>query len=392
MWQALRGVRSLFFKPLSDSSTDRYGDSITCLFGGNATCWGLNIVGQLGYGDKVERTKPTTPPIDFGTGRIALFMSVGNSHTCVVLDDYTLKCWGGNTAGELGNGSTSVSASTAPPTTVIELGTGRTAKSVAVGTKRTCAILDDNSVKCWGLNDKGYLGYGDTMPRNQPSSASVNLGVGLSAKTIAAEGNHTCVILNNGGVKCWGFNDFGQLGDGTTTDRDAPPATSIDLGSGRTAKSIAVGPAHVCAVLDDDTLKCWGNNGGGRLGYGDTTNRNKPDANAIDLGTGRTAQAVSVGSSHTCAILDNGSVKCWGGNIDGQLGYGDIMQRDKPASYALDLGVSRTALSISSAANNNCVVLDNHTIKCWGYNNFGQLGYGDKTKRNKPDKLPIELP
>ncbi len=369
------------------------GLQVTCLFGGNATCWGFNAVGQLGYGDTTVRKKPDSVPIHFGTGRIAVSMSVGNSHTCVVLDDYTLKCWGNNSAGELGNGSTSPFSSNAPPTTAIDLGTGRTAKSVAVGGKHTCAILDDNSVKCWGLNDKGYLGYGDTMPRNQPSSASVNLGSGLSAKSIVANSDHTCVILNNGGVKCWGDNTYGQLGDGTTTtNRDAPPATSIDLGSGRTAKSIAVGSAHVCAVLDNDTLKCWGNNGGGRLGYGDTTNRNKPDANAIDLGTGRTAQAVSVGSSHTCAILDNGSVKCWGNNADGQLGYGDIMQRDKPASYPLDLGLSRTALSVSSAANNNCVVLDNHTIKCWGYNTFGQLGYGDTTKRDKPDKLPIELP
>lgn len=219
----------------------------------------------------------------------------------------------------------------------------------------------------------------------------MNLGVGLSAKTIAARVIALCVILNNGGVKCWGFNDFGQLGDGTTTDRDAPPATSIDLGSGRTAKSIAVGPAHVCAVLDDDTLKCWGNNGGGRLGYGDTTNRNKPDANAIDLGTGRTAQAVALDAANL-RDLGQRQREMSGGNIDGQLGYGDIMQRDKPASYALDLGVSRTALSISSAANNKCVVLDNHTIKCWGYNNFGQLGYGDETKRNKPDNNPIVLP
>lgn len=155
---------------------------------------------------------------------------------------------------------------------------------------------------------------------------------------------------------------------------------------------MSVGSAHTCVVLDDYTLKCWGSNVDGRLGYGDTTSRNKPDTNAIDLGSGRTAQSVSVGSSHTCAILDNGSVKCWGRNIEGQLGYGDSTPRNKPESYVLDLGASRTAISITSSANHNCVVLDNHTIKCWGLNNFGQLGYGDTNKRDKPDKNPIELP
>ena len=204
----------------------------------------------------------------------------------------------------------------------IQLGMGRTAKQIATGSIHTCAILNDNSVKCWGYNGNGQLGYGDTRNRNSPPANSINLGEGQTAKQIAAGGFHTCAILNDNSVKCWGYNGNGRLGYGDTTHRNFPPANSINLEEGQTAKQIAAGGFHTCAILNDNSVKCWGYNGNGQLGYGDTRNRNSPPANSINLGEGQTAKQIIAGNSHTCAIVSDDSVKCWGNNRNGQLGYG----------------------------------------------------------------------
>ena len=149
-----------------------------------------------------------------------------------------------------------------------------------------------------------------------------------------------CAVLDDDSLKCWGYNEDGQLGVNDQTDRYVP--TAVDLGTGRTAKSVSVGGHHTCAVLDDDTVKCWGYNNNGELGVGDSTNRLVPTA--VDLGTGRTAKSVSAGSGHTCAVLDDDSLKCWGSNSYGQLGVGDQTNRNTPT--AVDLGTGRTAVSL----------------------------------------------
>src|SRR5690606_12679669 len=157
----------------------------------------------------------------------------------------------------------------------------------AVGSNFTCIILDTNGVKCWGHNSAGQLGYGDTTQRNAPPAAPVNLGPGRAAKSLAAGHQHTCALLAPGRVKCWGYNTYGQTGYGDTSPRYAPPASVVNLGVDRTAKRLAAGYNHTCAILDDNTVKCWGYNNSGQLGYGDTTNRNAPPATAVNLGAGR---------------------------------------------------------------------------------------------------------
>ena len=135
---------------------------------------------------------------------------------------------------------------------------------------------------------------------------------------------HTCAIVENGDVKCWGRDDInGQLGDGgSNTNINAPSSTPIDLGTGRTAVAISAGASHSCAILDTRDVKCWGSNYYGQLGDGGYNNTNAPSSTAIDLGVGRTAVAISTGYSHTCALLDNADLKCWGYSFSGQLGIG----------------------------------------------------------------------
>jgi alpha-tubulin suppressor-like RCC1 family protein len=338
-------------------------------------CWGKNDVGQLGV-LRLPNTAVTSPvgPVDLGSGRTAKALSLGSSHTCAILDDNTLKCWGyGGYSSPLGYGDQT--SRTAPEATaVVNLGAGRTAKAVSAGSSHTCAILDDDTLKCWGDNSQGYLGDGTTTMSRSP--VATDLGLGRTAKAVSATTQHTCAILDDDTLKCWGNNGYGQLGDGTTTGRNTP--TAVNLGSGRTAKAISAASSHTCAILDDDTLKCWGNGGQGQLGYGDATSRTAPEATAVvNLGAGRTAKAVSTGSSHTCALLDDDTLKCWGRGAFGMLGYGDETDRSAPeATAVVNLGTGRTAKAASAGSSYTCAILDDDTLKCWGRNENGKVGVG----------------
>jgi cysteine-rich repeat protein len=278
-------------------------------------------------------------------------------------------------------------------------------RAVSAGSTNACALGANGAVQCWGYNVYGQLGLGDTQARGDalgevgPNLPVVDLGSSRSAKVVATHILATCAILDNDSLKCWGYNGYGQAGQGDTLSRgsatgqmgDALPA--INLGTGRRAKAVAVGGYHTCAILDDDTLKCWGYNVYGSLGLGDTNSRGDSGGEmgdalpTVNLGTGRSAFAISAGIYSTCAILDNRSVKCWGYNSFGQLGLGDTQSRGDAtgemgdALPAVDLGAGRSALAIGFGTYHACAVLDDYSLKCWGYNNAGQLGLGDLNNR-----------
>ncbi|XRB20465.1 EGF-like domain-containing protein [Pseudoscourfieldia marina] len=409
------------------------GASFNCrvLSNNKAKCWGLNSAGQLGYGDTIQRGDlPNTmgdnlPYVDLGTGRTIKQISAGATHTCAILDNDKAKCWGYNNNGELGYGDMNDRGDgpneMGDNLPYVDVGTGRTVKQISAGSSYTCAILDNDKLKCWGYSYYGQLGYGDTMQRGDgPNEMGDNLpyvdvGTGRTVKQISAGSSYTCAILDDDKVKCWGSNGGGQLGYGDTTTRgDGPNEMGdnlpyVDVGTGRTVKQISA-DAHTCAVLDNDKAKCWGSNGYGALGYGDTTTRgdepNEMGDNLpyVDVGTGRTVKQISL-DMHTCAILDNDKVKCWGRNWDGQLGYGDKNDRgDGPNEMGdslpyVDLGTGRTAVAIGTAycaaSAHTCAILDNDAMKCWGGGsyNIGQLGYGDTTSRGDgPNEMGDNLP
>jgi alpha-tubulin suppressor-like RCC1 family protein len=400
-------------------------------------CWGQNDRGQLGLGDVLTRggmpgeMGPNLPAVDLGTGRHATSVVVGDSYACALLDDHSVKCWGHNNYGQLGQGDTNDRGDQpnemGDHLPAIDLGTGRTALSIAAESVTTCAVLDDHTVKCWGWDGGGELGIGEENPfqdaqcrGDQPGEMGDNLvratlGTNLHAVSITAGSFHACALYDTGGIKCWGTNQtLGQLGLGDQTERgNWPPNMGdnlpfLDLGTGRKVKSVTAGVYHSCAILDDDSLKCWGANVNGELGLGDTAPRGgnpgeMGDAlKAVNLGTGRHATSVTVGNSYTCAVLDDSSAKCWGHNDLGELGLGDTTQRGVSPSDMGDhlptvsLGTGRTARALSAAKSTfvTCALLDDSSVKCWGSNDDAQLGLGSSggERGGNPGQMGDNLP
>jgi len=361
------------------------------------------------------------PTVDLGPGRTALQLAAGYSHTCALLDDGSVKCWGRNASGELGLGDTQTRGD-APGEMganlpIVDLGAGRTALQVTAGDAYTCARLDDGSVKCWGYNGSGQLGLGDTQSRGDAAGELganlpvVDLGPGRTALQVIARGQHTCALLDNGSVKCWGWNASGCLGLGDSQPRgDAPGELganlpAIALGLGRTGLQVGTGYYNSCALLDNGSAKCWGAGFTSMPGLGDTLDRGDGPGEmgaslpAVDLGPGRITRELVAGTSHACARLDDGSVKCWGSNGLGSLGLGDTQARgDGPGEMganlsAIALGPGRTALRLVAGGEHTCARLDDGSVKCWGSNGSGQLGLGDAQARGDgPGEMGGALP
>lgn len=345
---------------------------------GSVRCWGQNNYGQLGQGDTEDIDHAPGRAVNLGKGRTATRLVAGSSHVCAILDDATLKCWGYNIYGMLGLGN--VGDQHAPNTLPVDFG-GRRVVAVAAGSQHTCALLEDAALECFGNNEDGQLGLGITSSSVKTPTDPVDFGSGRHATAVAAGFHHTCAILDDGSVKCWGSNEFGQLGIGTTGKDDVLAPSLVELGAGRTARELFAGSLSTCAILDDDALVCWGSNANGILGVGDSMHSTLPSPTAVELGA-RRAEVVSLGTYHACALLDDGSIKCWGGNNHGQLGLGAATTYlTAPPATPVDLGTGRKATDMSALGYESCAVLDNHTLKCWGFNMFGQLGLGDALDR-----------
>ena len=336
---------------------------------GEVLCWGQGISGALGAGNNGEQWSPVLTGT-LGFDRTATEISTGLQHTCALLDNGDVSCWGSNVHGQLGTGDNTAQNS---PTLTVGFGSSRTAVAISSGGYHTCAILDNGSVSCWGYGGYGQLGNGiDVGDRNSHTLTS-SLGTGRTAVAISAGGFHTCVILDNGSVSCWGNSE--QMGNGNSARSTVPTLTS-SFGIGRTAVAISAGYAHTCVILDNGSVSCWGHGSSGRLGNGDMEDRLSPTLTET-LGQGRTAVEISSGYSHTCAILDNGSVSCWGSGGYGKLGIGDLSRNDNPSPQLISsLGSGRNATSISAAIEHTCALLDNGEVTCWGNDNNGRLGHG----------------
>lgn len=340
---------------------------------GSLKSWGKGSFGQTGTGVTTDQSSPYS--VDLGISKKAKKVVSNGDSSCAILNDNSLKCWGLNDKGQLGIGTTQLE--TLP--VAVNLGVGKTAKDLFLGGSSFCSILNDNSLKCWGANDGGQLGVGNFTNQLQP--ALVNLGSGRTVKKLAmtssASVNTHCAILDNDSLKCWGSNNQGQIGDGSTTPRTTPYL--VDLGAGNTAKDIHLlvnneGDQGVstCAILQDDSLKCWGYNIHGKLGVGDTVNKTSPTV--VNLGIGRTIKSLHNNPSYaTCAILDDNSVKCWGQNNKGQLATGNTTSSTSPVDSLLT-GVKSLH---SNSTNVNCAIMNDDSMRCWGTGTTGALGRGN---------------
>ncbi|CAM9224093.1 unnamed protein product [Ascophyllum nodosum] len=256
---------------------------------------------------------------------VMAIMDVGYAHACATVGT-TLKCWGNNEWGQLGRGDTDMTGDDpdemGDDLVPVDLGTGEVASDIALGKEHTCVLLSSGDVKCFGHNDDGQLGQGNTSSRgelpNQLGSnlSAIDLGTGVSAVRVTSGCRHTCVLLDDDSVKCFGYNNYGQLGQGTTDNigDDAGEMgdnlIAVPLG-GASVTAISAGCDFSCAVLDDGDVMCWGRNNHGQLGTGDNEDRldeADEDVVAVDLGESQ-AVDIAAGESHVCASLADATVK-----------------------------------------------------------------------------------
>jgi alpha-tubulin suppressor-like RCC1 family protein len=321
----------------------------TCalLNNGAVKCWGDNGNGQLGDGTKTGRHSAV--PVAGLPGGIRTLVA-GGAHTCALLTAGGLACWGDNEYGQLGDG---VVTANEPPKIVSGLSH---VSGVAPGAIHTCAIVT-GGVECWGDNRYGQLGDGTTTNRLTPVPVA---GLGSGVEQVSAGAFHTCA-LQAGAVKCWGDNEFGQLGDRTTTDRPAPVTVS-GLGSG--VRAVAAGVGHTCALLAGGGVKCWGDDEYGQLGDGDRATTSPP---VSVTGLDGPVNAIATGFTDTCALLQTGEVECWG----------NLFEDSAEPVRGLERGASAIGISGDDTYEDHaCAILGTGGVVCWGANDGGEIGNG----------------
>jgi E3 ubiquitin-protein ligase HERC3 len=369
-----------------------------------------DAIGYPGYPDRRSVALGSVAPVQR--------LVIGTAHTCTLHEDGRVKCWGRNDHGQLGLGHTDDVGEDASEMgealAFVDLGADFRAIALDTGFHQTCAVSGAGRVKCWGRNVQGSLGVGDDETRgDEPGEMGdalpyVDLGSDARAIDLTVGLRFACALLEDGGVKCWGRNEFGQLGLAESGDRGDGPAQMgdalpyVDLGTNVRARGISAGEDHVCAVLDEGRLKCWGRGAyfllddyveghaprppedeyyaAGRLGLGDPHHRGRATDSMgdnlpfVDVGSDAFVIGVALGATHTCAALRNGRLKCWGsGRL---LGLEDTLDRgDAPGEMGddlpyVELGEGRRVVALSTLSfisGHTCVLLEDDTIKCWGY-------------------------
>jgi len=368
-----------------------YGLSCAITNSGGVSCWGQNSYGKLGNGTTGGASSNPVTVLATGQpiGGLALSgvtaIDSRDEFTCALMASRSVKCWGLNWAGMLGDGTTT---NRSTPVDVVGL---TEVREISVGSYHACALMQDTTVKCWGHNGSGQLGDGTTTDRLTPTpvvaTGQTAGGTALSGITaISAGGSHMCALTNSGGVKCWGSNQSGALGDGTTNRRLTPVdvvATGQTSGgtalSGITAIS-AGGYFTTCAITTSQGMKCWGENGNGQIGDGTTTQRTTPVDVLLTAGTALSdVRTISVGSNHTCASLTSNLLRCWGWNFAGRLGDGTETQRVNPVSVLQSSTPLSGVTAVAAGSTHTCALTSSGTTKCWGQNGAGQLGNGNTT-------------
>lgn len=369
----LRGRWAKFYGTALTTNATRYrqvvtGSSHSCglTLAGAVHCWGMNEFGQLGDGTTNTRG---VPAVVVGLHGGVEAITAGHFHTCAVSSAGAATCWGRNHGGQLGDGS---QIDRLVPVPVSGLASG--AHEIKAGDAHTCVRLGSGALQCWGLNTFGQLGDGTTVDRLTPTQVS---GLTTGMKTVSAGGGSTCALTTLGAAVCWGKNSLGQLGDGSQIDRSLPVAV-VGLAGG--VQSIAMKHVHACAVAASGIAKCWGYNGFGQLGDGTaSTFRVVPTDVA---GLNGPVREISTGLVHSCAITAAGAAWCWGGwQSFPRLGNGTGADRSPPVPVT---GLGDGVQQLDAGDNPTCAIDADGEIQCWGCNHNGELGDGTYTDRFVP--------
>ena len=333
---------------------------------GSVSCWGDNTFGQLGDGSSTGRSTPVA--VSGLAGRVAT-VAPGRDHTCALGTDGGVRCWGKNTEGQLGDPSNQ-------PSKYAQSVAGLEADvtGLCAGQEHSCARKTDGTLWCWGKNDDGALGAGDYKNRGTPTQ------VRLEGEVIAVSCGHfhTCALKKDATTWCWGGNTYGQIGDGSKANRPGPVKISLYF----QATALFAGGRHTCATKQDRSLHCWGFNFYGQLGDGSTEDRAGP-VGVLTLGAGVVSAAPS--ESHACAVKADGTLWCWGKNDDGRVGDGSTNLRRLPFSLPLPSGLKAT--SVVAGATHTCALYSDSSVRCWGSGLLGQLGEGTIGRFNRPRSI-----
>ncbi|MBK8077313.1 MAG: fibronectin type III domain-containing protein [Kineosporiaceae bacterium] len=334
------------------------GDSFTCATRTDGTlyCWGLNSSGQLGNGNT---TQQTSPALVSGGATTWSSVSAGGTHTCATRTTHTVWCWGYNSFGQLGNGTSAYTAQTTP----LQVGAATTWANVSAGGVFTCATQTTGTLWCWGYGGDGATGQGNTTSPTSPSQVT---GAVTTWNSITTGDDHACATRTDSTAWCWGYNSSGQLGDATTTRRTSPTQLSS------TWTTLAAGYDASCGLRATGALWCWGSNDYGELGL-------DPETRARQIGATSTWTTLGGGADHGCGIT-GGTLWCWGNNATGDLGDGSTINRPSPTQ----IGAATTWTGVAHGSNHGCGVRSDHTLYCWGDNGFGQQGSGDYTDHPAP--------
>lgn len=388
------------------------GGGHTCaLWGGRARCWGLNTNGQLGqgntngYGGTGPANEAALLPV---TGVIAQ-IAAGAAHTCVRLATGRVQCWGRGRYGALGYGDTRDIGRDGNFKVGGDVAIGGPARDLAAGADHACVVLDAGEVRCWGIGEPdaataAHLGHPDvtqTLGDDEVPAATPPVVTGAEAARVYAGARHTCILTPAGKVRCWGLGTFGRLGYGNsdTVGDDEDPAAAGDVDVGDRVTALALGAEHTCALLWDGRVRCWGRALGGRLGYGDGVDVGDDEAPADqgDVPLLGSAIAIAAGVEHTCALLGTGAVQCWGSGANGKLGYGDTRNvGDTPEHLPLEagtiqLGDDAVGVGLGAAdADHTCALLAGGGLRCWGRGKDGALGLGN-TRTVGDDEVPASV-
>ncbi len=343
---------------------------------GRAACWGVNMNGQLGTGDLNNASAPKLLRLE-GIAEIA----TGEFHSCARTTEGLTWCWGRNDRGQLGTGDTVASPEPVPVMDGAQALAG--VQELALTDTSTCARLTNGGVKCWGSGQHGRLGTGNTQDSLVPVSVIEGVSELQGATGLAAGTAHVCARMADGTVRCWGRNNNGQLGMGDSglgTERNT--ATVVP---GLSGVDQVVAAAFRTCVRSGGAAKCWGQNLMGQVGDGTNAQKNAP----VDVLGLTTAAQLSIAPNHGCALLTDGTARCWGLNNVGQLGDGTTDNRWSPVTlFAPSTRNAWTGLrDLGAGGAHTCVVAEDHAVLCWGMNNYGQLGDGTNSDAPEPVRV-----
>jgi alpha-tubulin suppressor-like RCC1 family protein len=339
---------------------------------GGVKCWGLDDHGQLGDGNSGQNVYSVTPVDVQGLSGTVKQLAMGSKHVCALIEGGTVQCWGYNGYGQLGDNFNEAEVHT--PQTVAGLSN---VKQISAAESHTCALLNDGTMKCWGENFDGELGDGSTSEKDVPTTVSSLSG---SVSSMSTGESHTCAVLDTGALQCWGSNNWGELGDNNRPYPSPLPTDVIGLDAG--VETVVAAQADTCVLMTDRSVRCWGDN---RLGeIGDNQDIAHEDTPQPVMGLGGGVAELAAGRHHACVVMQSGGLKCWGDNFDGDIGLGfqnpcgPDCDESNPQNIPIDVpGLTSGVWKAAADGTSTCALTAFGGVKCWGSNALGQLGNGD---------------